>query len=850
MYDQEPSMVAEDDEMHQMTPKECHLHGVKRIFRYLKVHLKLRHWYPKESPFILVAYSDSDYGGATQDRKSAIEGSASSCGQVLWIQNQLLDYGIETTNEGTKILATVDGKPRTISESSIRRNLKLKDEVGISSLPDAELFKNLTLMGYNISPNQKFSFQKGQFSHQWKYLIHTIMQCLSPKSTGFNDFSSNIATALVCLATNKVYNFSKMIFDGMVRNVSNKVSKFLMYPRFIEKCLKMSQFGSTTHSHTHTVPFHTRKIFTTLRVNIPSFLGRTVPLFPTMLVTIGEGSGTPTEPYHTPSPEAPQSPQHDLSSLIHLPVSTATIPTVIPTDTPPLRQYTRRARIAQSSDLPTVADEPASPFRDDSQGEACTTVSGLEAEQDMENIIKTSTLPYDSPPRVTSLAVDEGSMQHKLNELTDLCTAYATSVLSSGVQVSVLLAAAVATISVPPAIISVPTSSDVVPTVSPIFTTTIVATPYSRRKGKEKMVESETPKKKSYKNRWMCKWLGGWRKKWQEMLREYEQVAAELTIRDKIDLINEFGKYQDHLASILKYKAQQSKPLSKKQQREFFWKQIEDFVPMGSKEEGERFKRKGLSLEQVSAKKVKTSEEVSKEDLKTMMQLVPVKEVYVEALQHFDREDLNQLWALVKETLNIRQATSDKEKELWTLPEYYEKVGISHETSVARSPQQNGVVERRNHMLIEAARTMLIYAKALLFLWAETVATTCYTQNHSIIRLRYGKTPYELLHDKLPDLSFFYVIVALKPAVSTGSPSSTTVDQDVPSSSNSQTTPKTQSLIISNDVEEENHDLDVAHMNNDLFFGIPILKNDFESSSSNVIPTIKYTAAPNSEFTK
>nr|GEW27858.1 retrovirus-related Pol polyprotein from transposon TNT 1-94 [Tanacetum cinerariifolium] len=62
-----------------------------------------------------------------------------------------------------------------------------------------------------------------------------------------------------------------------------------------------------------------------------------------------------------------------------------------------------------------------------------------------------------------------------------------------------------------------------------------------------------------------------------------------------------------------------------------------------------------------------------------------------------------------------------------TLREYYEQVDISHETSVARSPQQNGVVERCNRTLIEAARTMLIYAKAPLFLWAEAVATACYT---------------------------------------------------------------------------------------------------------------------------
>ncbi|GKA88580.1 hypothetical protein Tco_0810344 [Tanacetum coccineum] len=91
-------------------------------------------------------------------------------------------------------------------------------------------------------------------------------------------------------------------------------------------------------------------------------------------------------------------------------------------------------------------------------------------------------------------------------------------------------------------------------------------------------------------------------------------------------------------------------------------------------------------------------------------------------------------------------------------------------------------------------------------------------------------------------------VVAPEPAASTGSPSSTTVDQDAPSPSNSQTTPETQSPVIPNDVEEDNHDLDVAHMNNDPFFGIPIPENNSEaSSSSNVLPTIVHTAAPNSE---
>ncbi|GJY82049.1 retrovirus-related pol polyprotein from transposon TNT 1-94 [Tanacetum coccineum] len=122
---------------------------------------------------------------------------------------------------------------------------------------------------------------------------------------------------------------------------------------------------------------------------------------------------------------------------------------------------------------------------------------------------------------------------------------------------------------------------------------------------------------------------------------------------------------------------------------------------------------------------------------------------------------LKMIQVRLKETVRRIRTDNGTEFVNQTLREYYEKVGISHETSVARSPQQNGVVERRNRTLIEAARTMLIYAKAPLFLWAEAVATTCYTQNRSMICRRYGKTPYELLHDKPPDLSYLHVFGAL-----------------------------------------------------------------------------------------
>ncbi|GJV25929.1 retrovirus-related pol polyprotein from transposon TNT 1-94 [Tanacetum coccineum] len=73
----------------------------------------------------------------------------------------------------------------------------------------------------------------------------------------------------------------------------------------------------------------------------------------------------------------------------------------------------------------------------------------------------------------------------------------------------------------------------------------------------------------------------------------------------------------------------------------------------------------------------------------------------------------------------------------------------------------NDVVERRNRTLVEAARTMLIFFKAPSFLWAEVINTACYTKNHSLIRLRYNKTPYELMHEKKSNLSFLHVFGSL-----------------------------------------------------------------------------------------
>ncbi|GKE39594.1 hypothetical protein Tco_1462999, partial [Tanacetum coccineum] len=112
----------------------------------------------------------------------------------------------EATNDENgevQITGTIDGHSMTITEASLRRHPKLDDHDGITSIPN---FEQLALMGYHTDLD-KLTFQKGAFSPQWRFLIHNILHCLSPKKTAWEHFSSNIATAVICLATNRKFNF-------------------------------------------------------------------------------------------------------------------------------------------------------------------------------------------------------------------------------------------------------------------------------------------------------------------------------------------------------------------------------------------------------------------------------------------------------------------------------------------------------------------------------------------------------------------------------------------------------------------------------------------------------------------
>ncbi|GKC08911.1 hypothetical protein Tco_1000521, partial [Tanacetum coccineum] len=475
----------------KVTPKTSHLNAVKRIFKYLKGKPNLGLWYPRESPFDLEAFSDSDYGGSNLDRKSTTGGcqflgqrliswqckkqtivatstteaeyvaAANCCGQVLWVQNQLLDYGFNfmntkihidnesticivknpvyhsktkhieirhhfirdcyekklisvekihtdlnvadlltkpfdgprfnylvvsivkssvtsiydcqmaqlkycdkhnqvgflrkpdesagfaeivdflrgsnlryalTTNptiydsllkqfwqtatantnaDGTlEIKATIDTIRYTISEASIRDSLQLDDATGITMLPNDELFEGMGQIGYPTDGT--FTFWKSFFTPQWRYLVHHLLHCISSKSGGWDQFGSNIATALVCLSTGRVYNFSKLIFDGMVANLKSK-TKFLMYPRFLQIILNIQ----TENKHLYLAVSLTKKIFGNMK---RGFRGAPRPLLPSMLLV-------------ATNPNAGQ--EHDAVAPSQPSSSTPTVPSQPPIPTPP-----------------------------------------------------------------------------------------------------------------------------------------------------------------------------------------------------------------------------------------------------------------------------------------------------------------------------------------------------------------------------------------------------------------------------------------------------------------------------------------------------------------------------------
>nr|GEU72654.1 reverse transcriptase domain-containing protein [Tanacetum cinerariifolium] len=537
---------------------------------------------------------------------------------------------IETTNQETKILATVDGKPRTISNSSLRRHLKLNDEEGISSLPDTELFENLSLMGYNILPNQ-----------------------------------SNISTAVVCLATNRVYNFLKMIFDGMGEGSANPTK-----PHYTPS-------PQEHHSPQHDAPPSSNQ----------TIISELIPQSPTETLTPRRYTRSAIRIAHSkalsPAADEPASLSRDVRQGEAFPTVSS------------LNAGQDMENIAKTSSMPQEsssrvpslgADEGSMQQRIHELMELCTSLQRKQSQmaakikdQDLEILglkarvksLEDKERRHAEPTQADALItggiinIGEELEAEKSTELESNDIEEMVNVLSS-MEATNILSSGGATASVSPADVlpaaGVPTVSGSFPTVSAIFTTA-----RAKDKGKEKMIETKVPKKIKLQEQIDAQVA---REIEEEFARENQRLSEQLARDSEIARIHAEKELKIMIEGLDRSNEVIAKHLriTLEQIKEKFipvWKRFEDFVPMSSKEESERVKRQGLKIDQGRSKRMKISEGASEEELKGMMQLVPLEEVYIEALQKFDREDLHQLWTLVKETFRTKQATRNKEKELW-----------------------------------------------------------------------------------------------------------------------------------------------------------------------------------------
>ncbi|GKC28098.1 hypothetical protein Tco_1035392 [Tanacetum coccineum] len=387
----------------QVTPKVSHLHVVKRIFRYLKGQPKLGLWYPKDSPFDLEAYSDSDYAGASLDRKSTTGGcqflgsrliswqfrkqtilanstteaeyvvAANYCGQVLWIQNQMLDYGYNFMN--TKIF--ID------NESTI---WIVKNPVFHSKTKHIEIKHQFI----------RDSYEKRLIQVIKIHTDHNVADLLT-KALDIDDWNGYALTVSPTVYVSYIEQFWSTI---KIKTVNNETQ---IRAKVDGKTIVITESSVRIDLHFNDEDGITCltniEIFENLQLmgQGKDFSGTVTPLFATMLIQSqaveGEGSGQPTEPQDTPTTT--------------LPSHVEPIPIVASSSQPKKTQKHRKTKrkateISQSSGPPTiVAYETVHEERGENVEKAATIATNLDAEQGSGNINKTQStaIPNDPFPK-------------------------------------------------------------------------------------------------------------------------------------------------------------------------------------------------------------------------------------------------------------------------------------------------------------------------------------------------------------------------------------------------------------------------------------------------------------------
>nr|GEX03880.1 hypothetical protein [Tanacetum cinerariifolium] len=157
---------------------------------------------------------------------------------------------IKKTNDVVRLQSLIDRKKVLLTEDTVRQAFHLDDAESIDCFPNEEIFAELARMGYE-KYSTKLTLYKTFFQLKWKFLIHIILQRMSAKITARNEFSSSMASAIICLATSGKFNFSKYIFDSLVRNVDSS-SKFYMYLRFLQLMISAQVGDLSSHTTKYT----------------------------------------------------------------------------------------------------------------------------------------------------------------------------------------------------------------------------------------------------------------------------------------------------------------------------------------------------------------------------------------------------------------------------------------------------------------------------------------------------------------------------------------------------------------------------------------------------------------------
>ncbi|GJR17945.1 putative ribonuclease H-like domain-containing protein [Tanacetum coccineum] len=597
---------------------------------------------------------------------------------------------------------------------------------GIDCLPTATIFEELARMGYE-KPSQRLTFYKAFFSPQWKFLIHTITQCLSAKSTAWNEFSSTMASAIICLATNQKFNFSKYIFDAMVKHLEGGV-KFLMYPRFVQVFINQQLGDMSHHKKIYVNPSHTKKIFANMKREGKDFSGRVTPLFATMMVqaTQDEGvdSGIPTDSQQTPittqpsssrpqkkqsrrkqrkETEVPQDERIMMSVFLYLPMIHFLV--VLDLETAKDAQAKEIAGLKKRGRLDDVEMFDIDDLHDDDEVFVDMVVGEKQEKSEKIDERKVSTGVKDSAtPTIPVTTADEGVTAAKIDEITPTSTPTTViDVLTLAQTLIKIKAAKPKAVTTTATTTTRPKARGVVVQEPSEFRTTTSSLQASqpsktKDKGKAIMIEPEVPLKRKDQvalDEEMARNLEAHLQaeliEEEKMARKKEKEQEELTDEEKAKLFMEFMEtWRKHFAT-LRAQEKRNRPPTKAQKRNqmsVYLKHIEVHEISGKKDESSSnkieiaqdssAKRAGDKLESDESKKQKTNEneEVEKDnevELKNHLVIVKDDDIATDAIPlaskppviGIDKEDLETLWKLVETKHGNTRSEDEHERVLW-----------------------------------------------------------------------------------------------------------------------------------------------------------------------------------------